>query len=51
MIDRLSHYAELGIDEVIATSVFGQDQHATLDMMSALSTEVMPHLRTTQRKV
>jgi alkanesulfonate monooxygenase SsuD/methylene tetrahydromethanopterin reductase-like flavin-dependent oxidoreductase (luciferase family) len=51
MIDRLAHYAELGIDEVIVTSVFGQDQEATLDMMSALSAEVMPHLRSIQRKV
>lgn len=45
MIDRLSVYAELGIDEVIASSNFGQDQSETLDMMSRLSEEVMPHIR------
>jgi alkanesulfonate monooxygenase SsuD/methylene tetrahydromethanopterin reductase-like flavin-dependent oxidoreductase (luciferase family) len=50
MIDRLAHYAELGIDEVIVTSIFGQDQQATLDMMSAFGAEVMPHLKTVKRK-
>ncbi len=43
MIDRLSVYAELGIDEVISTSNFGQDEAMTLDMMSAFAEEVMPH--------
>lgn len=51
MIDRLAHYAEMGIDEVIVTSVFGQDQQATLDMMSAFGANVMPHLRNVKRKV
>ncbi len=50
LIDRLAHYAELGIDEVIVTSIFGQEQQATLDMMSAFGAEVMPHLRTLKRK-
>lgn len=50
MIDRLAHYAELGIDEVIVTSIFGQEQQATLDMMAAFGTEVMPHLRNVKRK-
>lgn len=44
MIDKLGHYAELGIDEVIVTSNYGQDQSATLDMMSAFAADVMPHL-------
>ncbi len=44
MIDRLSVYAELGIDEVLTTSNFGQDQLETLDMMSRFAEEVMPHL-------
>jgi flavin-dependent trigonelline monooxygenase, oxygenase component len=43
MIDRLSVYAELGINEVIATSNFGQDEQMTLDMMSRFAEEVMPH--------
>jgi alkanesulfonate monooxygenase SsuD/methylene tetrahydromethanopterin reductase-like flavin-dependent oxidoreductase (luciferase family) len=44
MIDRLSDYAELGIDAVLATSNFGQEQAWTLDMMSRFAEEVMPHL-------
>lgn len=43
MIDRLSVYSELGIDEVLATSNFGQEQAVTLDMMSGLAEDVMPH--------
>jgi alkanesulfonate monooxygenase SsuD/methylene tetrahydromethanopterin reductase-like flavin-dependent oxidoreductase (luciferase family) len=45
MIDRLSVYAGLGIDEVIATSNFGQEEAMTLDMMSHFAEEVMPHFR------
>ncbi len=45
MIDRLSVYAELGIDEVLTTSNFGQDDQLTLDMMSRFSAEVMPHFQ------
>ncbi|MGE3876113.1 MAG: hypothetical protein AB7F74_24420, partial [Parvibaculaceae bacterium] len=44
MIERLSVYAELGIDEVLTTSNFGQEQAMTLDMMSRFAEEVMPHL-------
>lgn len=50
MIDRLAHYAELGIDEVIVTSIFGQAQEETLAMMSELSSTVFPHLKTLNRK-
>jgi alkanesulfonate monooxygenase SsuD/methylene tetrahydromethanopterin reductase-like flavin-dependent oxidoreductase (luciferase family) len=50
MIDRLAAYAEMGIDEVITTSVFGQPQQETLDMMSLFSQEVMPHLLPLRRK-
>ena len=45
MIDRLGVYSEIGIDAVISTSNFGQDQAWTLDMMSRFSQEVMPHLQ------
>lgn len=45
MIDRLSVYSELGIDEVLATSNFGQEQGMTLDMMSRFAEEVLPHLQ------
>jgi flavin-dependent trigonelline monooxygenase, oxygenase component len=44
MIERLSVYAELGIDEVLTTSNFGQEQAMTLDMMSRFAEEVLPHL-------
>jgi alkanesulfonate monooxygenase SsuD/methylene tetrahydromethanopterin reductase-like flavin-dependent oxidoreductase (luciferase family) len=47
MIDRLSVYSELGIDEVLTTSNFGQDEQMTLDMMSLFSAEVMPHFQKT----
>lgn len=50
MIDRLSAYAELGIDEVLSTSNFGQPQADTLEMMERLAAEVMPHLRDVKRK-
>lgn len=43
MIDRLGEYARLGIDEVITTSNFGQEEAMTLDMMERFSSEVMPH--------
>lgn len=44
LIDRLSVYSELGIDEVIASSNFGQRQEETVEMMQRLSEEVFPHL-------
>lgn len=50
MIDRLAHYAELGIDEVIVTSIFGQPQEETLAMMSEISATVFPHLKSLNRK-
>ncbi|WP_395687026.1 LLM class flavin-dependent oxidoreductase [Aestuariivirga sp.] len=46
MIDRLAVYRDLGIDEVLTTSNFGQDEQMTLDMMSRFAEEVMPHFRT-----
>ena len=46
MIDRLSVYSELGIDEVLTTSNFGQSQQMTLDMMSQFAEDVAPHFKT-----
>jgi alkanesulfonate monooxygenase SsuD/methylene tetrahydromethanopterin reductase-like flavin-dependent oxidoreductase (luciferase family) len=43
MIERISVYSELGIDEILTTSNFGQDEQMTLDMMSRFAEEVMPH--------
>ncbi len=42
MIDRLAEYQELGIDDVIVTSNFGQTQAETLAMMERFAAEVMP---------
>lgn len=49
MIERLSVYAELGIDEVLTTSNFGQDEAMTLDMMSRFAEDVMPHFHQRQK--
>ena len=49
MIDRLSVYADLGIDEVLTTSNFGQEEAVTLDMMSRFAEEVMPHFKARKR--
>lgn len=50
MIDRLALYADIGIDEVITSSNFGQAQEETLEMMTRFSEEVMPHLQALGRK-
>ena len=50
VIDRLSSYAELGIDEVIVSSNFGQAQGAVLEMMSRLAEDVMPKVTKTARE-
>lgn len=50
MIDRLGTYVEAGIDEVIMTSNFGQNQSDTLDMMERFATKVMPHFADTRQK-
>jgi flavin-dependent trigonelline monooxygenase, oxygenase component len=43
MIDRLSKYAEAGIDEVIFSGGFGQPHEDMLDMIERFAAEVMPH--------
>ena len=44
MADRLAEYAELGIDEMIMSSNFGQPHAETLEMMQRLAEEVMPRI-------
>lgn len=44
MVDRLSKYAEIGIDEIIVSANFGQEQSSVLDMMSRLAGDVMPQV-------
>jgi flavin-dependent trigonelline monooxygenase, oxygenase component len=50
MVDRLSAYAELGIDEIIVSSNFGQPQAEVLEMMNRLASDVMPKVAATARK-
>jgi alkanesulfonate monooxygenase SsuD/methylene tetrahydromethanopterin reductase-like flavin-dependent oxidoreductase (luciferase family) len=45
MVERLAGYAEVGIDELITSSNFGQPVEETVEMMQRFSEEVMPHLR------
>lgn len=49
MIDRLAEYADLGIDELIASCNFGQENARTLAMMERFAAEVMPHLAVPRR--
>lgn len=45
MIDRLSIYAELGIDEVFAPCGYGQSHAETIEMMQRFASDVMPHFQ------
>jgi alkanesulfonate monooxygenase SsuD/methylene tetrahydromethanopterin reductase-like flavin-dependent oxidoreductase (luciferase family) len=45
MVERLRGYAEVGIDELILSSNFGQPVEETVEMMERFAAEVMPHLR------
>jgi alkanesulfonate monooxygenase SsuD/methylene tetrahydromethanopterin reductase-like flavin-dependent oxidoreductase (luciferase family) len=45
LVERLAAYAELGIDELILSSNFGQPVEETVEMMERFAAEVMPHLR------
>lgn len=44
LIERLAAYAELGIDELILSSNFGQPQHETLEMMERLARDALPEV-------
>ena len=43
MIDKLSVYAEAGIDEIILSSGFGQTQNEMVESMYRISEEVIPY--------
>lgn len=43
LIDKLSAYAELGVDRVILNPNFGYDAQAVLDGLQHFAEEVMPH--------
>ena len=51
MIDKLSVYAETGVDEIIISSDFGQTQNEIIDSMYRISEEVMPFFRNSKSQV
>jgi alkanesulfonate monooxygenase SsuD/methylene tetrahydromethanopterin reductase-like flavin-dependent oxidoreductase (luciferase family) len=51
LIDRLSEYAELGIDEVLTPCGYGQPHGETIEMMHRFAEEVMPHFRQPKRAI
>ena len=51
MIDRLSVYAEAGVDEIIASSSFGQNQKDLIDSMHRISEEIIPYFKKTNVQV
>lgn len=44
MIDRLAHYAELGIDDLIMNVNIGHSQAESLEAVQRFAEDVMPHL-------
>lgn len=50
MVDKLSPYAEMGIDRLILNYNFGVCQSETLDSIQCFAEEVMPHFSTRKRK-
>ncbi len=51
MIDKLSIYAEAGVDEIILSSDFGQTQNELIESMYRISEEVIPYFKDTKSKV
>ena len=45
MIDKLSVYAETGVDEIIISSGFGQSQTEMIESMHRISEEVIPYFK------
>lgn len=48
MVDKLGHYAELGIDRFILSCNFGIEQQQTLDNLQQFAEEVMPHFASSE---
>ena len=51
MIDKLSVYAEAGVDEIIVSSSFGQNQKDLTDSMHRISEEIIPYFKKTNVQV
>jgi alkanesulfonate monooxygenase SsuD/methylene tetrahydromethanopterin reductase-like flavin-dependent oxidoreductase (luciferase family) len=45
MIDKLSVYAEAGVDEIIISAGFGQNQNEMIESMHRISEEVIPYFK------
>ena len=45
MIDKLSIYAEAGVDEIIISSSFGQNQNYLIESMHRISEEIIPYFK------
>ena len=45
MIDKLSVYAEAGVDEIIISAGFGQSQNEMIESMHHISEEVIPYFK------
>ena len=45
MIDKLSIYAEAGVDEIIISSSFGQNQNDLIESMNRISEEIIPYFK------
>jgi alkanesulfonate monooxygenase SsuD/methylene tetrahydromethanopterin reductase-like flavin-dependent oxidoreductase (luciferase family) len=45
MIDKLSVYAEAGVDEIIISAGFGQNQNEMIESMHRISGEVIPYFK------
>ena len=51
MIDKLSIYAEAGVDEIIVSSSFGQNQRDLIDSMHRMKEEIIPYFKKTNVQV
>ena len=45
LIDKLSVYAEVGVDEIIISAGFGQSQNEMIESMHRISEEVIPYFK------
>ena len=51
LIDKLSIYAEAGVDEFIISSSFGQEQNETIESMHKISEVIVPYFKNSQNNV
>ena len=51
MIDKLSIYAEAGVDEIIISAGFGQSQNEMIESMHRISEEVIPYFNKSSSQV